>query len=157
MAGFVPSPFNGRSARSGWFDYHEAMSWLDLTYQMTGKGFEWEYNPRTKLLVLNPDPITYFHLTPEMVYDGDEGCWIICECFCLDPEEHQYGEVWVKKMTLAKAKTLLGNLRNTYSGINLPGGAQLNGDNLLQQGNSEQEALRADLLKRFPTFGVWYG
>ena len=133
------------------------MSWLDLTYQMTGKGFEWEYNPRTKLLVLNPDPITYFHLTPEMIYDGDEGCWIVCECFCLDPEEHQYGEVWVKKMTLAKAKTLLGNLRNTYSGINLPGGAQLNGDNLLQQGNSEQEALRADLLKRFPTFGVWYG
>ena len=23
----------------GWFDYHLAMSWLDLTYQMTGKRF----------------------------------------------------------------------------------------------------------------------
>jgi len=64
MDGFVPSPFNGRSARSGWFDYHEAMAWLDLTYQMTGKGFDWQYNPHTRLLVINPDPIKYFHLDP---------------------------------------------------------------------------------------------
>lgn len=157
MDGFVPSPFNGRSARSGWFDYNLAMSWLDLTYQMTGKGFEWEYNPRTKLLVLNPDPLTYFHLTPETEYNGNEGCWIIVECFCLAPEQQNYGEVWVKKMTLAKAKTMLGTIRTTYSGINLPGGAQLNGETLLNQGKEEQEALREDLLKRFPVFGVWHG
>jgi hypothetical protein len=37
-------------------------------------------------------------------------------------------------MTLAKAKILLGNLRTTYSNINLPGGAQINGDQLLSQG-----------------------
>lgn len=155
--GFIPSPFNGRSARSGWFDYHEAMSWLDLTYQMTGKGFEWEYNPRTKLLVVNPDPIKYFHLTPETKYNGDEGCWIICECFCLGDEEEHYGEVWVKRMTLAKAKIFLGNLRTTYSGISLPGGAQVNGEQLLAQGNDEQTALRDELRQRFPVFGVWHG
>lgn len=108
----MPSPFNGRSARSGWFDYHEAMSWLDLTYQMTGKGFEWDYNPRTKLLHLNPDPIAYFNLTPEVEYNGDEGCWIICECFCLRPEEQQYGESWVKRMALAKAKIFIRNFTN---------------------------------------------
>jgi hypothetical protein len=66
-------------------------------------------------LVLNPDPIAYFHLTPDTEYDGDEGCWIVVECFCLAPEEEQYGEVWVKRMTLAKAKILLGNLRTAYS------------------------------------------
>lgn len=157
MDGFVPSPFNGRSARSGWFDYHEAMSWLDLTYQMTGKGFEWDYNPRTKLLHLNPDPIAYFNLTPTVEYNGDEGCWIICECFCLRPEEQQYGESWVKRMALAKAKIFIGQLRTTYTGINLPGGAQLNGDGILQQGITEQDALRTELLQRFPVFGIWHG
>jgi hypothetical protein len=60
-------------------------------------------------------------------------------------------------MTLAKAKILLGNLRTTYTGINLPGGAQINGDQLLTQGNSEQEALRTELLQRFPVFGIWHG
>lgn len=133
------------------------MSWLDLTYQMTGKGFEWDYNPRTKLLHLNPDPIAYFNLTPGAEYNGDEGCWIICECFCLRPEEQQYGETWVKRMALAKAKIFIGNLRTTYSGINLPGGAQINGADILQQGTSEQEALRTELLQRFPVFGVWHG
>lgn len=37
-------------------------------------------------------------------------------------------------MTLAKAKIMLGNLRTTYSNINLPGGAQINGEQLLNQG-----------------------
>ena len=133
------------------------MSWLDLTYQMTGKGFDWEYNPRTKLLVLNPDPISYFHLEPEYESDNDQGCWIVCECFCLAPEEEQYGEVWVKRMTLAKAKILLGNLRTTYTNISLPGGAQVNGEQLLNQGKEEQQALRAQLLQRFPVFGMWHG
>jgi hypothetical protein len=92
-----------------------------------------------------------------MEYQGEEGCWIVSECVCLDPEEYQYGETWVKRMTLAKAKTFLGNLRTTYSGINLPGGAQLNGSEILQQGNSEQEALRAELIQRFPVLSMWHG
>jgi hypothetical protein len=60
-------------------------------------------------------------------------------------------------MTLAKAKIMLGNLRTTYSGINLPGGAQINGEQLLSQGKEEQEALRTELLQRFPVFGIWHG
>lgn len=60
-------------------------------------------------------------------------------------------------MTLAKAKILLGNLRTTYSNINLPGGAQINGDQLLSQGKEQQESLRTELLQRFPVFGMWNG
>ena len=60
-------------------------------------------------------------------------------------------------MTLAKAKILLGNLRTTYTNISLPGGAQVNGEQLLSQGKEEQEALRTELLQRFPVFGIWHG
>lgn len=155
--GFVPSPFTGRYARSGWFDYHLAMSWLDLTYQMTCKGFEWDYNPRTKLLILNPDPISYFNLTPGTDQNDSEGCWIVCECMCLRPDEQNYGEVWVKKMALAKAKIYIGTIRTTYTGINLVGGAQINGTEILQQGTTEQEALRTELRARFPVIGMWHG
>jgi hypothetical protein len=58
---------------------------------------------------------------------------------------------------LAKAKSFLGNIRSTYTGINLPGGAQMNGDNLMSQGKEEQETLRQELLQRFPVFGIWHG
>lgn len=154
--GFVPSPFNGRSARSGWIDYHMAMSWLDLTYQMTGKGFEWQYNPRTKLLHLDPDPIRYFRLDPDAGGYESEGCWILCDCLTLRPEEQNYGESWVKRMALAKAKIFIGTIRSTYTNINLPGGAQVNAD-ILNQGKEEQDKLREELTKKYPVLGVWHG
>lgn len=159
--GFVPNPFNGRSARSGWLDYHLVMSWLDLSYQMSGKGFEWQYNNRTKLLTLYPDPIRYLHITPEPAYGhgvyGDDGNYIIVEVYRMRPEEQSYGESWIKRMALAKAKFFIGNLRKTYTGVSLPGGAAINGDDYLNQATTEMEALRTDLLQRFPVLAVYHG
>ena len=155
--GFVPAPFTGRSARSGWIDYHMAMSWLDLTYQMTGKGFEWNYNPRTKLLKLTPDPIRYFRLDPGAGGYESEGCWILCDCLCLRSDQENYGQTWVKRMALAKAKIYIGNIRMTYTGVNLPGGAQINGAQILQQGNAEQDALRLELTQRYPILAIYHG
>jgi len=42
-------------------------------------------------------------------------------------------------------------------GINLVGGGAVDGQQILQQGISERDALREDLIKRFPAFGVWVG
>lgn len=152
--GFVPSPFNGRSGRSGWFDYHQAMAWLDLTYLMTGKGFEWQYNPRTKLLRLDPDPISYFHLDPER--DCDVGNWIVAEVYRMRPEEEQYGEVWVKRMALAKAKSYIAMIRKTYGDIGLPGGAKIT-ESTMGDGKEEEKELREELLKRYPTLAIYHG
>ena len=154
--GFVPSPFNGRSARSGWFDYHQAMSWLDLTYQMTGKGFDWQYNPRTKILTLNPDPIKYFHLDPQQ-NPQDDGNWCIAQVITLRPDQQNYGQVWVKRMVLAKAKIFIGNLRKLDGGVTLPGGTSVDGQTFLSQGNQQQKQLRQQLTKRFPIIGMWHG
>ena len=137
------------------------MSWLDLSYQMSGKGFEWQYNNRTKLLTLYPDPIRYLHITPEPTYGngvyGDDGNYIIVEVYRLRPEEQSYGESWIKRMALAKAKFFIGNLRKTYTGVSLPGGAAINGDDYLNQATTEMEALRTDLLQRFPVLAVYHG
>ncbi len=153
--GFVPNPFSGLGARSGWFDYHLALSWIDLSYQMSGKGFEWDYNPRTRLLKLYPDPIKYFRM--DLSDDNRWGHHIIVECYCLRPEEQNYGETWVKRMALAKAKILIGNIRSTFTGISLVGGGSVDGQQILQQGISERDALRDDLRARFPAMGVWVG
>jgi len=153
--GFVPNPFSGLGARSGWFDFHLALSWIDLSYQMSGKGFEWDYNPRTKLLILNPDPIKYFKL--DMAPTNTYGHHIVVECFCLRPEDQNYGETWVKRMGLAFAKRLIGNIRTTYSGVTMIGGAAINGDQMLNQGTSEIDALRTELRERYPSLGIWVG
>ena len=153
--GFVPNPFSGLGARSGWLDFHMALSWIDLSYQMSGKGFEWNYNPRTRYLVLNPDPIKYFKLDTDNL--NSYGHHIVVECKCLRPEDQNYGETWVKRMGLALAKMLVGNIRSTYGGATLLGGLTVDGSQVLSQGTSERDALRTELTQRFPALGVWVG
>lgn len=153
--GFVPNPFSGLGVRSGWLDYHIALSWIDLSYQMSGKGFEWHYNPRTRILKLDPDPIKYFKLNMDNL--NTYGHYIVVECQCLRPEEQNYGESWVKRMGLALAKMLLGNIRSTYSGVTLLGGASVDGSQILSQGTSERDALRAELTQKNPAIGMWVG
>ena len=60
-------------------------------------------------------------------------------------------------MALAKAKIFIGNIRLTYTGVNLPGGAQINGTEILNQGNQEQDALRAELTARYPVLAIYHG
>jgi len=75
--GFVPSPFNGMSSRSGWLDYHMALAFMDVSYLMSGKGFDWQYNQKTHYLTLNPDPLKYFHIKPEEPYEETDGNYIV--------------------------------------------------------------------------------
>jgi len=60
---------------------------------------------------------------------------------------HPYFLNWVQKFSLAISKVILGQIRGKYQMLPSPaGGAQLNGDALVQQGNDEQEKLVEDLL-----------
>lgn len=56
------------------------------------------------------------------------------------------GKQWIFKYTLALAKEVLGNIRNKYSNVPIPGAeVTLNGDSLVSEGKAEQEALITQL------------
>lgn len=60
---------------------------------------------------------------------------------------HPYFLNWVQKYALAICKVILGQIRGKYQNIPSPtGGAQLNGESLVHQGNEEQAKLVEDLL-----------
>lgn len=63
-------------------------------------------------------------------------------------ELHEYnkinpaGKQWIYKYTLALSKEVLGNIRNKYSTIPIPGSeVTLNGSDLIQQAQTEKDAL----------------
>jgi hypothetical protein len=67
-------------------------------------------------------------------------------------ELHQYvdinpaGKQWIFKYTLALAKEVLGNIRNKYSSVPIPGSeVTLNGADLISQGQTEKDALITQL------------
>jgi hypothetical protein len=67
-------------------------------------------------------------------------------------ELHKYSEInpagkqWIFKYTLALAKEVLGNIRNKYSSVPIPGSEiTLNGADLIAQSQTEREALITQL------------
>jgi len=67
-------------------------------------------------------------------------------------ELHKYSEInpagkqWIFKYTLALAKEVLGNIRNKYSSVPIPGSEiTLNGADLISQSQTEREALITQL------------
>ena len=60
---------------------------------------------------------------------------------------HPYFISWLQKYSLAISKVILGQIRGKYQTLPSPGGgAQLNGESLIQQGNEEQAKLVEDLM-----------
>ena len=66
------------------------------------------------------------------------------------PKINSIGRAWIFEYTLAKAKEVLGLVRNKYSTIPIPGSeVTLNGDNLVSSAATEKEALITRLREYF--------
>lgn len=141
-AGLFPDFASG--AGGGWITYELAMEYVDMIKKWCGSGFHFEYNERNKKLTLYPDPT-------KMSATG----WVCFGTRTIREESYQYGEVWVKKMTLALAKQIIGNVRIKYSGTHLLGGGTINTD-LKEEGRNEEEALRKEIFEtfRYTTFFI---
>ena len=138
-------PFTGPG---GWTTYHLAMQSIELTKMMTGKGYQFEYNPRTKNLTLYPNPVKLGANVPE--------AWVVLGTYVLRPEDQQYGESWVKRMALAQAKILLGTIRSKYDGVQILGGGTID-TSIKDEGISERDALMEEIKTMYPSTGFWVG
>jgi hypothetical protein len=138
-------PFMGAG---GWTTYHLAMQSIELTKRMTGGGYQFEYNPRTKYLKLFPDPVKLKANVPE--------AWIVLGVYILRNEDQMYGESWVKRMALAHAKILLGTIRSKYEGVQILGGGTID-TSIKDEGISERDALLEEIREMFPAIGFWIG
>ena len=132
----------------GWVDYHLAMQSIEQVKYMTGKGYQFEYNPRTKYMTLYPDPVA-------MSADV-ENAWIVLGTYVLRPEDQQYGESFVKRLALAHAKETIGNTRAKYEGVQILGGGTIN-TSIKDEGISEKAELREEIKAEYPCLGFWVG
>lgn len=123
---------------SSWVDFTLAKQFLDLTNKMMGGGFTYQYNPRTKMLTLQPDP-----------YKNDYNGYIVVGCSVIRDEDMQLGEDWVKQYALADAKEKIGTVRSKYEDVQLLGGGKINTD-IREEGKEDKKELREKLEEMFP-------
>ena len=84
----------------------------------------------------------YLDIDWEVVTVGD---WLILDCFrTLDPND--YARVWndsfLKKYTTALLKKQWGQNLIKFQGVKLPGGVELNGREIYEDGVKELETIR---------------
>jgi len=136
-AGMLPIPW--ASSRGSWIDFEVAMSYVDMINRLTAAKFYFEYNERTQLLTLLPNP------TPTNMKG-----YIAIGCQTIRPDDQQYGEAWVKRFALAEAKIVIGMIRSKYQGTQLLGGGLIN-PSIKEEGLAEKQAL-LDEIKSTYTF-----
>lgn len=133
--GMWPS-FSGGGG-GNWVTYDVAMQYLKLAKMMCGGGFQAIYNERTKSLKLVPSPL-------EAKITG----FICVGCQTIRPDEQVYGESWVRRMGLAKAKQIIGTIRDKYEGVNLLGGGRIS-SKIRDEGLQEADKLREELKAKY--------
>lgn len=108
-----------------------------LARVMTGKGYDFNFDPRTKYLTLYPQPDKCERLDHS----------IILGIHYVSPEENMYGEHFIKNYALAKAKEMLGLIRKKYSGVTLPGGGTVDAS-IGDEGREEVKRLEEELVSK---------
>jgi hypothetical protein len=94
---------------------------------------------------------------PKPLIGGEE---VIVEYRALNSETlASYFVNWIQRYALAVSKMTLGEIRGKYESIPSPGGgAKLNGDALVANGQKELESLLEELITEIeepPTFDMW--
>jgi len=111
--------------------------YMDMVDIYAGKGFDFNFNDRTKILKLIPDPTTSYATSYKNMS-------ILIGAYVVRPETQLYGEYWVKSMALAQAKILLGTIRKKFASVPLIGGGTID-TSIGEEGIKERDELIANL------------
>ena len=104
--------------------------------------------------ILHPDKQIRFNRRQNRLYiDSDyssmkEDDYLIIECYrVLDPNDYPkvYNDRWVKKYFTALLKKQWGQNLIKFQGVKLPGGVELNGRQIYDDGVAEMEALESKM------------
>lgn len=115
-------------------DYYLLQSHLEMTRKILSQDGSWD--------VINGNVL---NLTPTPIQNGMDV--VLCYRGLDAGTMHPFYRNWIQRYALAVCKGILGEIRGKYKTLPSPGGgAQLNGDFLLQQSEKEKEKLRDELL-----------
>jgi hypothetical protein len=81
-----------------------------------------------------------------------EGSVVVAECYAaLNPDTYPdvWNDRWLKEYATALIKRTWGNNLKKFSGMQLPGGVQLNGDKIYEEAETEIKALEAEMETKY--------
>ncbi len=142
---FAQQMYSTMMLGNGGFDivtWHILKNWIDDRKKVLGLLPYFRFDPRSQYLKVTPEPgVTSSWNNP--VYYGLIGCYV--ERAIKDVIR----ERWVHRYALALSKIIIGQIRTKFAGTVLMGGGTINGQDLMNQGLAEKQALEDEILKGF--------
>lgn len=120
--------------------WYAVKEWLELREKLLCTRPSIMFNERTQYLKLIPEPRT-------SRYYG------VVACYVEAPVRDLVKNIWVYQYALALTKMVVGRVRGKFTGTNLIGGGNLDGDTLVQEGKEEKERLETELYENAPGLG----
>lgn len=143
--------YSGPAGSGGLPDLFTAKQYMDLARDILGANPMIEYNEHTGILtcVPYPDKNLGSHDQTSGSLDWSAGA-LCCAVRIIPDEDAMVGDDWVKRYALACAKEVLGNMRDMFQDVQLPGGGKIP-EGLSERAMEEKQKLQEELRDMAPT------
>ena len=146
--------YSGPAGSGGLPDLFIAKQYMDIAKDLLGAEPMIEFNEHSGILYCVPNPDknlgqrdTTSQVSGELDWSAGALC---CAARIIQEEDAILGDDWVKRYALACTKEVLGNMRDMFGDVKLPGGANIpNG--LSEKALEEKERLQEELREMAPT------
>lgn len=125
--------------------------------QLTPYYMAMEHLALIQQLLVGQQPVRYNRHTDKLYIDTDwqklpTGRFILIECYrVIDPQEYTdaWGDRWLSRYCTSLIKKQWGTNLKKFSGLQLPGGVQFNGQVIYDEAVSEIEALEHEMISSY--------
>lgn len=130
----------------GFVSYQCAQEFLQLAHKMTGMNPDFQFDHLHQRLFIYPEPRkvkTRWHR------------WILLTCEIEPTLEELYGNNYLKRIVLAKAKILLGTIRSKFQNVQLVGGGSID-TSIKEEGQQELDKILEEIRLAEGNGNIWY-
>lgn len=146
-AGIGNSNGFGYSFGGGFVSYQCAQEFLQLAHKMSGMNPDFTFDHLNQRLIIYPEPRRW----SKRAYRR----WILVTCE-VEPElEKLYGNNYVKRIVLAKAKILLGTIRSKFQNVQLVGGGSIDAS-IKEEGQNDLDKILEEIRTAEGNTNMWY-
>ena len=140
--------YQGSGTWAGSFiTYHNLVEFREMARRLLAADYDFQYSRRTKYLTLFPPPpkppkreLFSFPQDPPDEDQRRRGVPVVITAQIEPPLHELYGDILVRRLALAWAKIILGQVRGKFEGITLPGGGNVSKE-IGAEGKEELEKL----------------
>lgn len=130
----------------GFVSYQCAQEFLQLAHKMTGMNPDFQFDHLHQRLFIYPEPRrikSRWHR------------WILLTCEIEPTLEELYGNNYLKRIVLAKAKILLGTIRSKFQNVQLVGGGSID-TSIKEEGQQELDKILEEIRLAEGNGNIWY-